>query len=68
MDGRIVIGKFFTNSDDRYSSIQMDDLCFFNRALSEAEITMMNNWSDRNSLSIIIIIINLNFMKRSIHL
>ena len=44
MDRRIVIGRSSTNSDDNYSSVQMDDLCFFNRALTKAEITMMNNW------------------------
>ena len=43
VDGRIVIGRRSTDLNGRYSSFQMDDLMFFNRALTEEEIRMMNN-------------------------
>ena len=43
----IVIGKFFNNADFWYSSVQVDELYFFNRVLTEAEIRMLSqntNW------------------------
>ena len=42
-DGRIVIGRVFTYSDERYTSMQIDELIFFNKALSTTDITAMYN-------------------------
>ena len=37
-DGRIVVGRPFTDKDERYVSIQVDELIFFNRALTTDEV------------------------------
>ena len=37
-DGRIVVGRALTNYNDFYASIHIDELIFFNRALSLEEI------------------------------
>ena len=42
-DGRIVVGRFHTDEDERYSSVELDELIFFNRALSKDEIATMHN-------------------------
>ena len=42
VDGRIVIGRLYTNSDQAYSSVEIDELRFFNQSLSEAQITMLS--------------------------
>ena len=36
--GRVLIGRAHTNVDGFYSSVQLDELLFFNRALKEQEI------------------------------
>ena len=43
-DGRIVIGRRETDSDDNYGSGQLDELIFFNKKLSESEITMLSQF------------------------
>ena len=43
IDGRIVIGRFYTDHNSDYASFDMDELLFFNRSLTESEIQMMNN-------------------------
>ena len=43
-DGRIVIGRRETDSDDNYGSAQLDELIFFNKKLSESEITMLSQF------------------------
>ena len=40
-DGRIVVGREYTDKDDRYSSVQIDELVFFNHHLSSAEIAAL---------------------------
>ena len=40
-DGRIVVGRFLTDSDSRYTSVQVDELTYFNKALSDGEISNM---------------------------
>ena len=40
-DGRIVVGRLFTDSDKWYSSVQVDELSFFNCHLSPAEISAL---------------------------
>ena len=37
-DGRIVVGKWLTDQDKWYKSVQVDELMFFNRFLSSDEI------------------------------
>ena len=38
VDGRIVVGRRFTNVDEDYASITIDELIFFNRFLKVDEI------------------------------
>ena len=42
-DGRIVVGRIYTDKDERYTSLQLDELIFFNKALSTTDITAMYN-------------------------
>ena len=37
-DGRIVLGRTFTDRDEKYSSVMIDDLTYFNQALTNEEI------------------------------
>ena len=40
-DGRIVIGRRFSELDSNYASVQVDELLFFNRALNQTEVTAL---------------------------
>ena len=40
-NGRIAVGRRFSESDERHASVQMDELLFFDEALTDAEITML---------------------------
>ena len=40
-NGRIVLGKGYTDRDDNYSSVQVDELIFFNSLLKPEEIDML---------------------------
>ena len=42
-DGRIVVGRRFTNRDRDYASIQVDELVFFNCQLHSAHIQIIYN-------------------------
>ena len=42
-NGRIVIGRRYSEEDCDYASVQVDELLFFNRALTEVEIGMLSN-------------------------
>ena len=42
-NGRIVIGRAFTEIDDFYSSMEMDALLLFNRFLTSAQISLINS-------------------------
>ena len=44
-DGRIVIGRQYTNNNFRLGSNQVDELYFFNQPLTEDEIKMLNTFS-----------------------
>ena len=44
-DRRIVIGRYFAESVGTYSSIQVDELLFFNQLLTDDEITMLSQLS-----------------------
>ena len=37
-DGRIVVGRINTDQDRNYASLQIDELIFFNQALTQQEI------------------------------
>ena len=41
-DGRVVVGRSFTNEDHYYGSIQVDELLLFNQALSPEEIRILS--------------------------
>ena len=41
-DGRIVIGRTRTNVNFNYASVQVDELLFFNKNLTEQEIMMLS--------------------------
>ena len=43
-NGKVVIGKFYTDRNERYSNVEMDELYFFNQALdSDLVSALMNN-------------------------
>ena len=42
-DGRIVVGRLSTNSNGNYASVQVDELIYFNRALTTAEVQLIYN-------------------------
>ena len=37
-NGRIVVGRLYTNSDEHYANVQVDELIFFNQTLSPSDI------------------------------
>ena len=41
-DGRIVVGRALTNYIDFYASLQIDELIYFNQALSPEEIEKLH--------------------------
>ena len=42
-NGRVVLGRVYIDHSIYYSSIEVDQLAFFNRALSNDEITALYN-------------------------
>ena len=42
-DGRIVVGRFFTDTDEKYTSMQVDEPFLFNEALSATDIALLYN-------------------------
>ena len=42
-DGRIVIGRRFSELDSNYASVQVDELLFFNQALTFTEINALSD-------------------------
>ena len=42
-DGRIVVGRRWTDSDREYTSVQVDELIFFNQALSNENINSLDS-------------------------
>ena len=53
-DKRIVIGRHFSRSDERYASIQMDELLFFNEALTEDEIILLGECNTSEVLNSVV--------------
>ena len=42
-DGRTVVGRYFTNVDDQYASVDIDELLFFNEALNDDQVSQIKN-------------------------
>ena len=42
-DGRIVVGKDYTHSDGNYASVQVDELIYFNTALTDTQVQSIYN-------------------------
>ena len=42
-DGRILVGKYLLDGDNFYSSVQLDELIYFNRALKVEEIRELSS-------------------------
>ena len=42
-DGRVVVGRRYTDQDTDYASMQIDELIFFNKALSTRDIKLLYN-------------------------
>ena len=40
--GTIVIGRLFTDFDELYGSVQVDEMLLYNRTLTEPEIIMLS--------------------------
>ena len=43
-DSRIVIGRLYTDRDERYASVELDELMFFNVKLTNSEIIMLSQF------------------------
>ena len=41
-NGRIVVGRYYTNKDQRYASVEIDELVFFNNSLNLEEIEYLS--------------------------
>ena len=41
--GRIVVGRYYTDRDERYASVQVQELAFFNKAQSLTQIQAIYN-------------------------
>ena len=42
-NGQIVLGRYYTNSHQLYQNVMLDELAFFNTALSEQSAAMLYN-------------------------
>ena len=42
-DGRTVVGRYLTNVDDHYASVDIDELLFFNEALNDDQVSQIKN-------------------------
>ena len=42
-NGRVVVGRFYTNRDALYGSSEVDELIYFNKALTTEEIEAVFN-------------------------
>ena len=40
-DGRVLVGRIYTDRDELYASVQVDELTFFNKTLNTAAIMAM---------------------------
>ena len=44
-DRKIVIGRLYTDDNEGYSSVHLDEFLIFNQALTEAQINRLNLWT-----------------------
>ena len=42
-DGRIVVGRYYPDRNERYSSVQVDELIYFNAALRNDDVQLIYN-------------------------
>ena len=42
-DGRIVVGRRYTSSDEKYASVMVDELVFFDAALTSDDVQSIYN-------------------------
>ena len=42
-DGRVVVGRTSTNEDNHYGGVDVDELPFFNRRLSDQDVQTISN-------------------------
>ena len=42
-DGKIVVGRYFADRDERYSSVMVDELLFFNASLTNDDVQLIYN-------------------------
>ena len=42
-DGRIVVGRYWVDRDERYSSVQVDELIYFNEPLTDTDVQSIYN-------------------------
>ena len=42
-DSRVVLGRFTTDRDEKYSSVEVDDLIYFNAALTSSDVQSIYN-------------------------
>ena len=42
--GRIAIGRHYSELNEKYVSVQLDELLFFNKALTEAQIMLLSKY------------------------
>ena len=42
-DGRVVLGRYYTNRDYYYANVELEELLFFNESLSEGQIMQLKN-------------------------
>ena len=46
-DGRIVVARWYIDNDSLYSSVQVDELIYFNVALTSDEVQSIYNSAER---------------------
>ena len=42
-DGRIVVGRYYTDKDRDYASVQVDELIYFDAALTSDDVQLIYN-------------------------
>ena len=59
-DGRIVVGRYYTDRDEKYSSLLLDECIIFNNSLSISDIQMLSQdlWENLKHLHTFIAIVN----------
>ena len=61
-DGRIVVGRHSTYKDDWYASMQIDELLFFNQALTEREISALATLTQSKKVHPLDLFVHLGFL------